>query len=270
MVYCKRSFQLISAAFILFGFAYCSNPSEENSAVNTQQDSTAASYPPVFQQALQAHGGLAAWQDKKRLDFDVYAGDSLTDHHMIALGPRKTMVQNEQYQIGYDGKDVWVMPDKAAYPGPSARFYHSLQFYFFALPFVFADPGIQYKSLGKKELQGKPYDVLQISFEDGVGDASRDQYMAYFEPQSHQLKLLLYTVTYFSGEPNQKLNARLYETWQTVDGLLVPAKVTSYEWNDGTLGKEKNATYYRNVSFSDIPPDESMFLAPTGAYIDKP
>ncbi len=263
----KKSLLLISILFV-FGFIYCTNPSEYPSSDNVQQDTT-VSYPPLFQQALQAHGGFSTWQQQKQLKFDVYAGDSLIDHQMIALGPRKTMVQNEQYQIGYNGKDVWVMPDRAAYSGPSARFYHSLQFYFFALPFVFADPGIQYKSLGKKDFQGTPYDVLQISYKQGVGDASQDQYLCYFDSQNHQLKLLLYTATYFSGKASQDFNARLYETWQKVDGLLVPEKVISYVWNDGTLGKERNVTYYKNVAFSDIAPDDSLFAAPESAYIDK-
>lgn len=80
---------------------------------------------------------------------------------------------------------------------------------------------------------------------------------------------LLYTVTYFSGEANESFNARVYDALQEVDGLLVPARMVSYRWENGTLGEKRSETEFRNVRFSKEAPDASQFEIPKGAYIDK-
>ena len=220
----------------------------------------------MLEQAIEAHGGLSRWQNQQRLEYDIYRQGELVDHQLIALRTRKVLLSNDTYKIGYDGNDYWVSPDTTAFDG-DVRFYHNLQFYFMALPFLFADPGIQYEALEPRDFQGKPYDVLRITFEPGVGDASDDEYIVYFDQQSHQLTLLLYTVTYFSGEPGQEYNARWYQEWEEVNQLLLPKKVIGYKWNDGELGEERYVSEYRNVTLDTVPPDESMFLPPTDAMV---
>ena len=227
---------------------------------------SASSLPSVLQQALAAHGGLNQWHAQQLLEYDVYRQGQLVDHQLIALRTRKVLLNNDTYQIGYDGTDYWISPDTTVFES-DVRFYHNLQFYFMALPFLFADPGIRYEVLEPRDFQGKPYDVLRITFEPGVGDSSDDEYVVYFDQESHQLTLLLYTVTYFSGEPAQQYNARWYQEWQEISQLLLPMKVGGYEWNDGELGKERYVSEYRNVTVDTVPPDESMFLAPTNAMV---
>ena len=242
----------------------CQTP---ETAQTTSADSLATAepdYPVVLQQALDAHGGVSHWQDQAQLEFDLYRQDEFVDHQLIALRTRKVLLNNDTYRIGYDGVDYWVSPDTTAFDG-DVRFYHNLQFYFMALPFLFADPGIYYEPLEPRDFRGQSYDVLRITFEPGVGDASDDEYIAYFDPDSHQLILLLYTVTYFSGEPGQEYNARWYQEWQAVNQLLLPKKVVGYRWNNGALGEERYTNEYRNVVLDNVPPDESMFLAPTEA-----
>jgi hypothetical protein len=201
--------------------------------------------------------------------YDVYVNDTLIDHQLIDLKTRKVLITSDTYTIGFDGNEVWVTPDKEAYKGNSARFYHNLQFYFFAIPFVLADPGTYHESLGKKEFQGVNWDVLKTSFDNQVGDAPDDYYLTYSDPQTHQLKLLLYTVTYFSRNVNGNFNARVYDSLQEAGGLLVPAKMISYRWENGILGEKRSETSFRNVRFSKEAPDAAQFVVPEDAYIDK-
>ena len=255
---------LLYYLLFLIGIAFGCQPSD-----NTQSNSAntaRASLPTLLEQSLAAHGGLSQWQDQQLLEYDVYRQGEFVDHQLIALGPRKVLLSNDTYKIGYDGTDYWIGPDTTVFEG-DVRFYHNLQFYFMALPFLFADPGIRYEVLEPRDFQGETYDVLRITFEPGVGDSSEDEYIAYLDPDSHQLTLLLYTVTYFSGEPEQNYNARWYQAWQEVNSLLLPQKVISYRWNDGELGEERGTTEYRNVTLDTISPDESMFLAPTEAVV---
>ena len=259
----KLRYWLVLSIGVLVG---CQAPETGQTTSADTLDNQVPPLPPEFQQVLEAHGGLSRWQEQQRLEYDIYRENELVDHQLIALRTRKVLLSNDTYKIGYDGTDYWVSPDTAAFDG-DVRFYHNLQFYFMALPFLFADPGIRYEALEPRDFQGNAYDVLRITFEPGVGDASDDEYIAYFDQDSHQLTLLLYTVTYFSGEPGQDYNARWYQEWQAVNQLLLPKKVVGYQWNNGALGEERSTTEYRNVTLDEIPPDESVFLAPTEAMV---
>ena len=218
---------------------------------------------------LEAHGGVDSWKKYGTLSYDLTKrGGSeklLTDLHT-----RKVLLTLADYQIGYDGQDVWISPNKAAMGGGSPRFYHNLNFYFFALPFVFADPGIRYEVLADREIGGKVYDAIKISFDDGVGDASGDYYIAHFDQETHQLYLLLYTVTYFSGESNENYNAIIYHEWQNAGGLLVPRVMKGYKYIDGEIGEQRYEARFDNVIFKEKTPDPSLFAVPENAEIDLP
>ncbi len=149
------------------------------------------------------------------------------------------------------------------------KFYINLQFYFFALPFVLGDPGIEYEDLGKRAFEEKMYDVIKVTYKEGVGQASKDQYLLYLDPETHRLHLLLYSVTYFNAENASQYNAALYEDWQEVDGLWVPSKLTSHKWDAETeeIGEVRYIKTFRNIRFSLEAPAEQLFHKPAGAEV---
>ena len=267
MARCFRVFLTVSLLTLI------SCNTQESSHVNTTEDKAstakAVEYPEILQQALEAHGGLSRWRSFEKLEYDVYRDGEPVDHQLIALRSRKVLIEHEQYNIGFDGQQVWVSPDTSAYPGASARFYHNLQFYFFALPFVLADPGIQYEELAPRVFEGTTYDVLKISYQSDVGDAPDDEYIAYFNSSTHQLHLLLYTVTYFSQEPGKNYNARVYKDWQQIKGLTVPHRVIGYRWEDDSLGEKRSTNEYQNIVLDETPPDQSIFLMPDEATVSE-
>ena len=61
-----------------------------------------------------------------------------------------------------------------------------MDFYFFGMAFVFADPGTNHESLGSVDINGEPFDAVKISFDAGTGASSDDYYIAHFDPQTHQ------------------------------------------------------------------------------------
>jgi hypothetical protein len=261
----------VLTAIVAFLLAGCASPNNDTATIPSESEiSSQESIPSALAQALVAHGGLAHWQAQQRLEYDVYRKGSLLDHQLIALRSRKVLLTSDAYTIGYDGTQHWISPDTTAFAG-DVRFYHNSQFYFMALPFLFADPGIRYEPLEPRTIRDQTYEGVRIGFEPGVGDASNDEYLAYFDPDTHHLSWLLYTVTYFSGKPSGRYSARWYQAWSEVNELLLPERVISYRWEDDILGEVRDTIYYRNVQLSEIPPDESMFLMPTAAVVvDKP
>lgn len=202
--------------FCSFLFLWTCRPDEERSAENTR------SYPDYFLEVMDAHGGLDQWNKFGSMQFQLTSNGNI-ETHIIDLKNRKNLINGNTFSIGYDGKQVWVSPEKAAYPGKSARFYHNLYFYFYTIPFVLSDPGVKYEQLGNMELQEKKYNVIGVTFEDGVGKTPEDEYRLLIDPETNLMEWLLYTVTFFDGQESDNFNALNYKKLSGAPEPAVPS-----------------------------------------------
>ena len=237
----------------------CSS-ADERSAENTQV------YPEYFMEVLQAHGGLEQWKQMGALQYRLRKDDH-TETHTIDLNQRKNLIKASNYTLGYNGEQVWVSPDKAAFPGKSALFYHNLYFYFLSIPFVLADPGVAYEQLAEMELQGQQYQVIEASFGEGVGDSPEDKYRLLINPETNRMEWLLYTVTFFDGQPSNKFNALKYEDYQEHQGLLFPHKLIGYAYENGEIGQERDVIYFDQLQLKEEQPDQQQFVMPEQAEV---
>ena len=230
-------------------------------------------------ETYEAHGGLETFKQYGTLEYDMKdmpfsPAGVLNDHQLIDLNSRKILITSDTYKLGFDGNEVWITPNTAAL-GIPPRFYSSTPFYFFGLPFLFADPGANLESLGTKEINGKEYNVVKVSYDAGVGDTPDDDYIAYLDRETNRLKLANYIVTYpplMQGKSIEELerHAVVYEQWQEANGLMVPKKISFYEWSDNKLGdKPLGFIRFENVSFKKETPDPAIFQMPEGAEIDS-
>lgn len=224
--------------------------------------------PKALLQGIEAHGGLERWYELETWAYSIDRNEK-PEHHFIDLKTRKALITHPDYTIGFDCKEVWITPDKAAFGKGSPRFYHNLRWYFHAFPFVMADPGINYEVLPQKEMNGRTYDAIKISYNAGVGDAPDDYYIAHFDTETHQMYMLLYTVTYFQGKPGDKYNALIYDDWIKVNDLLVPRSMTGYKYADGKLGDKRYDRPFLDIELTTTPADQSKFEMPAGAEIDE-
>jgi hypothetical protein len=257
---------LVSALLFCVGLSAC-----ETSPRETAEETPGPAVPAVLAPYLDAHGGLDAWRRFGTLAFDLQRGD-WTDHQLIDLNSRRVRITSEAYTIGFDGEDVWITPDREALNyGAPPRFYSGTYFYFFAIPFVFADPGTHVEKVEPRMLDGKAHDVLRVTYEPGVGDSPEDEYLAYFDPVTKRLRLVLYTVTYGrTVEPDAppRYGALRYDEWQTARGLLVPKHATYFRWEGDHLGDRRSEVWYHNVRFDVAAPPPERFARPEGAVVD--
>ncbi len=226
--------------------------------------------------ALDAHGGLEKWKAQAGVEYDLTwksAKSERHDHELFDLNTRAGLITSEKYTIGSKQGEVWIKPGLDALGGMPPRFYIGTPFYFFAMPFVFADPGSKQESLGTRTFRGKDYDALKITFAKGTGDTPDDYYIAYLDPQTKQLKLAIYVVTYPTmrqGKALEKIEPHVivFDEWQTVDGLLVPKKAQFYKWTGSDLeGSVLGALEYTNVHFLSAAPNPSKFDKPADAVV---
>lgn len=240
---------------------------QQESAVESPEKSVVV-YPAALQKGLDAHGGLDRWQSMQSLAYTFSTGEK-TEHHIVDLKNRKVRIENDQYTLGFDGKEVWVTPDKAAFGKGSPRFYHNLYFYFFAMPYVLADPGIKYKVMAQQTIEGKQYNVVSIKYQANVGDAPDDEYIVYFDQSTNRMEYLFYTVTYYSKGPGEKYNMLHYHNWQEVDGLWLPRVMSRMDYSDGIIGEKKYDRTFTDVELSMDRPNQALFEMPEGAEIDS-
>lgn len=226
-----------------------------------------------LQQALDAHGGLDTWgaYGIVEYDFSLEIGDATRDdQHVFDLDRRRVRVEHGDYTVGITDTLAWAAPSMDAY-GYTAppRFYGKAYTYLFSIPFVFADPGVNVESVGQRRLQGTSYDVLKVTFEQGVGDTPRDVFYVYLNPETHRVHAALFSVTYRNPEVTRPITGVVYEKWKTADGLTVPRRASMYGVSDDqTLEKKLGTFEYRGATFREAAPERDRFTMPDGAVRD--
>tara|TARA_R110002049_G_scaffold13550_19_gene59068 strand:+ start:2259 stop:3059 length:801 start_codon:yes stop_codon:yes gene_type:complete len=261
----------ISLLLLLFiAFSACKNEiKKEDAALEVEEVSEEIQekvYPQIIAAVFEAHGGTAHWNKMNNLCFEM-DGSNGNEIHTTSLGNRLVKIENNDWAIGYDGDNVWLQQHKEnAYEG-NARLYHNLMFYFYAMPFILGDDGINYEVLEQRELDGKLYNATKISYDAGVGDSPEDEYILFSDPETNKMVWLAYTVTFKSGEKSDNWNFIKYDNWQDVNGLLLPEKLTWYEVENGSPKGEKRNKIFKKLTATETVLEASVFAKPEGAVI---
>jgi hypothetical protein len=225
------------------------------------------------------HGGLERWRFFAAVEYDLtwQTGDkpARKEHQLIELSNRRILITSDSYSLGFDGKDCWVAPNLAAFQGPPARFWVSTPFYFFSIPFVFADPGAKVEHVGNKIFRGRETDMFKVTYGKGVGDTPDDDYVLYVDRASRRIVLVHYIVTYpalRNGKSIDQLerHALFYDEWQEADRMVVPKRGSLYVWEgDDLKGDPIGKVAFDNVRFRRVPTSPKQFEAPKVAEVDR-
>ena len=87
---------------------------------------------------------------------------------------------------------------------------------------------------GQKRVNGKTYKVVNVSYNDGTGYSSDDEFVVYIDSDTHKLAFVNNSVSEIEAVERVTW---VYDEWQEVDGLLVPAKISFYPgWKPGQPG----------------------------------
>ncbi|WP_420317389.1 DUF6503 family protein [Ekhidna sp.] len=209
---------------------------------------------------MHAHGGYEQWSKMKSLSYMKGEESTITN-----LQNRKIRLESPKQTIGFDGEVVWVTPDTI--DASRARFYHNLYFYFYAMPFVVGDPGAFYEDVEPRELSGKTYNGIKISYGENIGDAPDDNYILWYDPETNKMEWLMYTVTYRSGEPSNTYKLIKYDQWAEVNGLLLPTAIQWHQFKDDSVGEMSNKVRFEDIKITEEVPSDSLFVMPVDAQI---
>jgi len=232
--------------------------------------------------AIEAHGGLEAWYraptssytwEYANVGSDVrfksfLVADNRTRevyHDLLTTGPYDAPDPVDG-RFAWDGERAWIHPDTIQQPNP--RFWGISGYYFQQIPFVLADPGINYRRLQDEELEGARYEMVRAYFDPGVGESPGDSYTLYVDPGTGLVRAIRYTVSFGRDlEPDADLPETLfyYDDPVTVDGLTVATAFRGYRYTEaGERGEFRNEAFADSISFRR-PFHRSRMEAPEGA-----
>lgn len=229
--------------------------------------------------AIEAHGGLERWYDTPTSSFGweySNVGANLRFKTRMVAHNRTRQVYHDVVSLGtpsepqpfegrmaWTGEEAWFVP--ADVTRINSRFWALTGYYFEMIPFVFADPGVNYELLPDEELDGETYDMVRVSFDEGVGDAD-DYYVTYVDRETGRVRAIRYVVT-FGGRPPGGETLLYYEDYNTEQGLTVPTRFRGYGFSDGERGSFRNEAWATDIDF-DVPFDSARLLPPDSARID--
>jgi len=250
---------------ILLTIAACTNESLKTST-NTTPSVDLNKYPPALQKVLAKHGGLETWSKMKAMSYEIV--DSLgNEKQQIDLQNRRERIEAPDFKMGFNGNDFWLEAD-TSYKG-NPVFYKNLMFYFYAMPFVVADEGVIYGKTEPLTFDGKSYPGIRISYEDGVGVSSKDEYFVHYDPATFEMAWLGYTVTYFSGEKSPKVKWIRYDDWKKVSGLVLPNSISWFKLEDNNPSEMRNEVKFTNIKVSETAFNDAVFAKTADAEIVK-
>lgn len=221
-------------------------------------------YPAALQKVFEKHGSLATWKKMKALSYEIVKEEG-NEKQAIDLYNRRERIEAANFKTGYDGTNFWLEAD-TSYKG-SPVFYHNLMFYFYAMPFVLADDGIIYGDTEPLAFEGKTYPGIRITYNDGVGVSSKDEYFIHYDPTTYEMAWLGYTVTYFSGEKSERISWIRYNDWKVMNSLLLPNALNWFKVEEGKLIEPRNTRQFANIKVSETALGDDVFAKPATAKI---
>ncbi len=232
---------------------------------NTENLEETKNYPAALQAVFEAHGGFDLWKDQKTLVYSM-ADTGGMETSTTDLRTRKDRIDSPVFSMGYNGENVWLKDEKKKYEGDPV-FYHNLMFYFYAMPFVLGDNGINYGETTDLVFEGKHYPGLSISYDSGVGTSPKDEYFIHYDPETKRMAWLGYTVTYRSGEKSDNVKWIRYNDWMSVNDLILPKSLTWHAYEGRDIKEAKSTVEFENVSLSESAKPSSFYAIPEGGEV---
>lgn len=257
-----RYYIILASALLVLNSCKEATKSEPNTPIS--EPVAVKTFPADISKVFQAHGGIDSWNAFGGLTFEIQEEDG-NDLYQVDLKSRRSLITYKDHLLGFDGETVWLKDrDTTAFSG-NPRFLYNLLFYFYAMPFILADDGINYAPADTLSFDGVDYPGIAISYDAGVGESPDDEYMLYYHPETHDMAWLAYTVTYFSKEKSKDFRFIRYGEWETVSGLKLPKTLTWYVVEDGQPVTERSSMHIASSSLSESAPEAGLFELPEGA-----
>jgi hypothetical protein len=229
--------------------------------------------------AIDAHGGLETWYSNGPVHFRytynrLGGGPPIDTRQTIDTWSSRAVhevvgdtASSRTARFGWTGEEAWVSGTDSL--PTNARFWALTPYYFVAMPFVLADPGVNLETAGQMTAEGATYDLVYVTFAPGTGDAPDDYYYLLLDPETRQVGGVRYIVSYpgfFPEGGTSPERLMLYDGAQTASGITLQEGFRSFAWTDAGMGAPAAEGSVTDLRFVPDAPD-SLFAMPPEAEI---
>lgn len=157
------------------------------------------------------------------------------------------------FEQGYDGNEYWLKHEGEILNDSTklkrVAFNRPTNFYWFTMFQKLLDPGLNYEYIGEKEVDGKTYDIVKVSFS-STPEKPTDIYQVYINRETSLVDQFLFTVADF-GVMETPLLMRV--TYEQVEGMLIPTKrqYKKSTWNADVTEMPWISVTWSNIKFSN-------------------
>ncbi|NER15993.1 DUF6503 family protein [Spongiivirga citrea] len=261
----------ILVAALLLMFTACKQEQKESSTVETavaEKVKPSKVYPADVAAIFNAHGGLETWKKMNSMSFEIVKEDG-NEKQTIDLKSRNDLIETPSHTIGFDGTKSWLLEKEAGTYKGNARFYHNLMFYFYAMPFVLADDGINFEKADPITFEEKIYPGIKVSYNAHIGDSPNDNYFLYYDEATKQMQWLGYTVTFGKDDTSTNVKYIRYSDWGDHGGLILPNSMTWHKVEEGAIKEAVSTRTFANINVSKETVDAKIFEVPEGAVVPE-
>ncbi len=209
----------------------------------------------------QAMGGLEAWNNTRYIRFDFKVGpkgeipagrahlwDKWEGRYRLEQqtedGETQVTLFNAYNKTGAVYRDGVKLPDAEAEPlldAAHGAFINDT--YWLAMPWKWLDPGVNLKSLGEREHNGKSYDVVELSFHN-VGRTPGDRYRGFVAKDTNLMEHWEYTL---QSDREGSWDWRYLET----NGIKLASTHLNDEGREINMGAVKASADVNEAHFTD-------------------
>lgn len=135
-----------------------------------------------------------------------------------------------------------------------AVYANNITFYWFTMMCKLSDPSTISTYLGQEKIDTVLYDKVKLVFDYSQLDKkSNDEYLLYFNPDTHLVDLFMYSET--NGDVLKDPKAKVFVTYKIVQGIHVPVIRRHFKLND-----KKKWAIYGVYSFSKVSFDNGFTI----------
>lgn len=206
----------------------------------------------LLQKVVVAHGGMQAWENLRDMTFTItrvaldprgdVAGAQVSLYYMKRHGKARveTITGKGLLVQGFDGQKPWVTLDGKPKTSEAvlkrAHFLSVNWWYWMGIPFKLKDPGVIVRHKGTLTFRGKPVDILEATFQQGVGETN-DRYTYYIDQKNYHILFVE-----FQLQPG---------VWPKVGGPT-PKRSTWLDYNkEGPITMHTKRIFYGNPELTD-------------------
>ena len=106
-----------------------------------------------------------------------------------------------------------------------------------------------------------------MSYDNGVGASSKDEYFIHYHPETFEMAWLGYTVTFRSGKKSEKVKWIRYNDWMSIEGVRLPNSLTWHDYEGRTIKEARDSRNFQNVILSSEALPIDFFEVPKGATV---